>query len=300
MVAYDQTKLMVYERMEQEVTGAMTTDNANTDDAEWQARYAVARAILDNPTRMEIFTQVVARLADSGEGVCAVSSALPFRAAERIGLLAGSYNPLTLAHIAVAEAARRVAQLDLVAWALTAVTVDKERVTRASLPQRIAQLDAYIASTIGKVHYADALVLLAHGLYVEQAQAIRTLMPPDAELVIIVGYDKIVQIFDPRYYDDREAALQALFAQARLLVAPRDGQGEADLRALLARPENQPYSEYVAYCPLDPVYATDSSTEARQLAAPLTPDAVADSPALRRLLPPEGVALAATGTYALT
>ena len=37
----------------------------------------------------------------------------------------------------------------------------------------------------------------------------------------IYGYDKVVQIFDPRYYDDRDAALDRLFALSSLLVAPR-------------------------------------------------------------------------------
>ncbi len=246
--------------------------------------------------------QLVAQVTD-GVPAVAVTGGAGLPLAKRVGLLAGSYNPLTLAHIALAEAARQSARLDAIVWACAAVTVDKERVTRASLPDRLAQLVAYLAATrptatAPRGHVDDALVLLDHGLYVEQARALRTLLAPGAELTIIVGFDKVVQIFDPRYYADREAALQALFAQARLLVAPRDGQGEAALATLLARPENQPYAPYVAYCPLAPEYATDSSSEARQIAAMLAPDAIATSPALRRLLPPEGVALAATGAYA--
>jgi len=278
----------------------MTPNDPDPAEAVWQTQYRVARALLDSAERQATYAQLVTQVASGAEEACVVAGRLQLRAAKRIGLLAGSYNPLTVAHVALAEAARRAGRLDLIAWALTAVTVDKEQVTRASLPQRIAQLDAYRGSADDRVHCSDALVLLNHGLYVDQARAMRTLMAPDAELDIIVGYDKIVQIFDPRYYDDREAALHALFGQARLLVAPRDGQGEADLRALLARPSNQPYAQHVTYCPLDAAYATDSSTEARQLAATLTPDEIATSPALRGLLPPQGVALAATGAYAQT
>lgn len=265
---------------------------------------------------MESLSLLARQVTDGARPAVVAAGAGRLRTAQRVGLLAGSFNPLTLAHVALAKAAKRAAKLNIT-WALTVVTVDKERVTRASLPERLAQLDAYIGSTIRKGQSADNLVILGHGLYVEQAQAMRTLMAPAAELYIIVGFDKIVQIFEPRYYDDREAALRALFAQARLLVAPRDDQGEADLRALLARPENQPYAQFVTHCPLEPTYATDSSTEARQLAAamspaeiarPMTaaetvatgmaPGSVVASPALRRLLPPEGVALAATGAYA--
>ena len=51
-----------------------------------------------------------------------------------------------------------------------------------------------------------------------------------------------MQIFDPRYYDDREAALRRLFGQAAFLVAPRDEHSAADLAALLGRPQNAPYA----------------------------------------------------------
>ena len=45
-----------------------------------------------------------------------------------------------------------------------------------------------------------------------------TTVLPTAELTLLVGYDKVVQILDPKYYDDRDAALHELFALARLLV----------------------------------------------------------------------------------
>src|SRR5579884_3038323 len=65
------------------------------------------------------------------------------RTAARTGLFAGSYNPLTYAHVAVADAARTQARLDDVVWAISRVTVDKERVTSASVHDRLAQLVAF-------------------------------------------------------------------------------------------------------------------------------------------------------------
>ena len=63
--------------------------------------------------------------------------------------------------------------------------------------------------------------------------------------MFLVGFDKIVQIFDPRYYDDRDAALETLFGLATFLVAPR-GQDEDDsLAALLRQPENRRFSDAV-------------------------------------------------------
>jgi hypothetical protein len=143
----------------------------------------------------------------------------------------------------------------------------------------------------------DALVLLNRGLYVDEARTIRALLAPSAELTLIVGYDKIVQIFDPKYYADRDTALRALFSLAHLLVAPREGEGASALAALLAQRENCPFARHVRYLDVPAGYAHDSSTEARALAAETPPDIAA----LSRLVPPSGLALALhTGAYRYT
>jgi nicotinic acid mononucleotide adenylyltransferase len=261
----------------------------STVDEAWWRRYTAALGSLDQTAGMvELLRLVLAVDIDAPPSAVPVAGAARLARSRRVGLFAGSFNPLTLAHVALARAARREAQLDLVVWAFAAVTVDKERVARASLPDRLAQMAAYV-----RRRQHDALVVLNHGLYVDEARALRTLLPQDAELTILLGFDKIVQIFDPRYYEDRDAALDALFAEARLLVAPRDGAGKTELDALLARPENRVYAGRVGFMPLRAEYVHDSSTEARQHAAQETrPADLAD------LLPPEGAALAgATGAY---
>jgi nicotinic acid mononucleotide adenylyltransferase len=210
------------------------------------------------------------------------------RTATRIGLFPGSYNPLTYAHVAVADAAREQAQLDDVVWALARVTVDKERVTRASVPDRLAQLVAFAHPR------RETVALMNRGLYVNQVQALGSVTTSGARVYVIVGYDKVVQIFDPRYYADREAALTTLFAQADLLVAPRDLYGASDLAALLSRPENQRYAAHVTALRLASEHRRDSSTEVRALATEPGRNHVA----LARLVSPEGLALIATGAYA--
>jgi nicotinic acid mononucleotide adenylyltransferase len=210
--------------------------------------------------------------------------------ARRIGLLPGSFNPLTNAHVALADAAHTQARLDALVWALAIVTVDKERVSRASVPDRLAQLVAFARPR------HETVALLNRGLYVDQAEALRAGACQDARVVVLVGFDKVVQIFDPRYYADREAALTALFSAADLLVAPRDGAGAAELAALLALPENQPYACHVAPLDLPTAYESDSSTEARRLAA--APQLHLDE--LARLVPPEARTLIATLAYTAT
>lgn len=270
----------------------MGADNIQPDN-EWQTRYDAAHRMLDNTIELAQHQ----RLIDGCD-----PSALPSahiltrpqvaRHARRVCLLAGSFNPLTQAHVALAEAARGAAQLDAIIWVYTAITIDKERVVRASLPDRIGQLSAYVE------HFArtenNILALLNRGLYVDQASAIRPLLGTDAELYILVGFDKIVQIFDPHYYTDRELALHTLFAQAKLLVAPRAGAGEAELAALLVKHENAPFADHVRFIQVPPEYAEESSSEARILASG---NKDASSKALRQLVTPEGMALIQTGAY---
>lgn len=207
--------------------------------------------------------------------------------ARAVGLFAGAFNPLTRAHVALAEAARAAGDLDVIAWTLAVVTVDKERVDRATLPDRLAQVAAY-----SEGRAVDALVVVNRGLYVDQARALHRLMTPEARLAIVIGYDKVVQIFDPRYYADRDAALEELFAEADLLVAPRAGQGPRELELLLARPQNERFAASVRPISLAEEFAAESSTQVRALAA-----GVSSALAPRALVTPEGWALARLGAY---
>lgn len=271
----------------------MSVDNVVSGGA-WQQRYDGANGALEDAPALAQLQRLIDQCDPAAPPTANILTSInALSRARRICLLTGSFNPLTVAHVALAAAAREAARLDLMIWACAAVTIDKEGVSRASLSDRLQQLVAYVAS---RTLSGDNLqVLLNRGLYVDQASAIRPLLHRDAALFILVGFDKIVQIFDHTYYTDRTASLDALFAQARLLVAPRAGAGKAELEALLAQPENTPYADHVQFVPVPPEYADDSSTEARRLAEQGN---AANIATLRRLVTPEGMALVATGAYA--
>lgn len=263
----------------------------STRDASAERRQLARAALDDTPALLTLYRLVHAVDSTAPPTAHVISTRQPLSEKSRVGLFAGSFNPLTRAHLAIAEAARRDAALDALVWAIAAVTVDKERVQRASVPDRLAQMNALLRTTP-----SDGLVAFNRGLYVEEAEALRRELASSAALYILVGFDKIVQIFDPRYYDDRDAALRELFELAHVLVAPRDDAGAEALASLLTRPENQQFAEFVQFVPVPPEHARDSSTEARALAgaAPLP------LRTLSRLLPPEGMALAQTGAYTLS
>jgi hypothetical protein len=127
-------------------------------------------------------------------------------------------------------------------------------------------------------------VLFNKGLYLDQARALKSMVHPETELVIVVGFDKIVQIFDERFYADRDAALRELFHLARILVAPRDAAGADELRALLNQAENRPFAERVAF--LEVSQAPFSSSQVRAIAATST-----ELEDFATLAPPEACAL---------
>jgi len=182
----------------------------------------------------------------------------------------GSFNPPTTAHLALMKRARDVIRFQ--DWstgkpeivhlyaAISKHIVDKESVERPLLLDRVLLLDNLLRRRFS----CTGILLFNRGLYVEQAQAVRTSFPQVRRLLLLVGFDKIVQILDPHYYDDRDASLHDLFALAELLVAPRGSEGKQSLDELLQRPENRPFARYIHALPFDPTYRDISSTQIRQ------------------------------------
>lgn len=176
----------------------------------------------------------------------------------RLGLLAGSFNPPTIAHQTLALAGLTAGGLDLAWYTLSTRTVDKEIITGAGLEDRLLLLDLLV-----EPDRRLGVLLVNRGLYVDQARLVRAAYPALGELVFLVGFDKIVQIFDPRYYDDRDAALEQLFALATFLVAPRGADDETALTALLARPENRRFADAVRPLDLPPEVREVASSAVR-------------------------------------
>lgn len=183
----------------------------------------------------------------------------PLPPVRRVGMLCGSFNPLTLAHTELAQRARETAGLDLVFFTLAKVTVDKERVTGLSLEDRLLVLSFYTQR-----HTQTGVALVNRGLYFEQAQAFRSTLGERVELSFIVGMDKLQQILEPKYYQDRDGALQQLFALTSLIVANRGVMAREAFERILDRPENRPYRFRIQFCPLSETLADLSATEVRE------------------------------------
>ena len=181
------------------------------------------------------------------------------RSGQKLGILSGAFNPLTLAHTKIAETTVAECGLDELLLLLAKANVDKA-VFGLPLAARLQTLKTF-AMDRGRYSVGAS----SHGRYIDKIAALKTFCPPETEFHFIVGYDTLVRIFDPKYYTDFHAELEALFRDARFIVANR---AEADIQTIetfMDGPEIRKFAPYVACLLLPDVYAYMSSTEVREL-----------------------------------
>lgn len=179
----------------------------------------------------------------------------------RVGILPGSFNPPTSAHLDLCLAARNHFKLDYVVFSLSSVIIDKERTEGLCQEDRLLLL-----SLLAQSHDWMAVAAANRGLYSEQVLGFRELFGKGVQLFFIVGMDKVIQIFDAQYYTDRDAALKTLFFEAQLIAANRGESSAEDLRRLLERGENQAYEGRVYPLTLPASLQDVSSTTVRKAA----------------------------------
>jgi nicotinic acid mononucleotide adenylyltransferase len=149
------------------------------------------------------------------------------RAPKSVGLLAGSFDPITVAHAATAEAALEHTELVLLIYSVRTLPKEGEPVPpMLSELERLAWLERFRAS-----RERMGIGLASHGLLADHVVAAAERFP-EAELFVVMGSDKLVQVLDPAWYEDQRAALGAMFDRARILYAVRAGDEAAVAQAL--------------------------------------------------------------------
>lgn len=127
----------------------------------------------------------------------------------------GTFDPLTVAHLAVADAAFAHLGIDRLDLAISRSALGKEHLGDDSVDQRI---DAVRAATEDRSWLR--IVVVEARLVVDVAQGYD---------VVVMGADKWAQVIDPRWYGEDESERDSAVARLpRVAVAPRDGHDVPD------------------------------------------------------------------------
>jgi hypothetical protein len=131
-------------------------------------------------------------------------------AVARHGVYPGSFDPLTVAHLAIADAARSQCGLDRLDLVVSHVALAKEDRRQAPVADRLAEIEAATTDrpwVSARATGAQLLADIAEGYD-----------------VLVVGADKWLQLHDPRFYGGSAAAMRASLARLpEVAVAPRAG-----------------------------------------------------------------------------
>jgi hypothetical protein len=125
-----------------------------------------------------------------------------------IGVYPGSFNPPTVAHLAIAEAARQQCGLERVDLTISAVTLGKE--ADAALAEAGTRLEALRQVARGRPWL---------GVRLTEAQLLADIA--EGYDVVVLGADKWRQVLDPAWYGSEERRDAAVARLPRLAVAPR-------------------------------------------------------------------------------
>jgi nicotinate-nucleotide adenylyltransferase len=130
---------------------------------------------------------------------------------KRVGVLAGAFNPVTRAHVALAEAAGKI--VDEVVCVVPRVYPHKH-LHGAGLEERIEMLK--LVGGLYRVQVAEG------GLFIDIARELRQ---PDTEIYFICGRDAAERVID---WDYGEAgAIEKMLTEFSIIVAERGGTYEA-------------------------------------------------------------------------
>lgn len=129
-----------------------------------------------------------------------------------LGILAGSFNPPTIAHLELARAASKI--VDALIFVVPRAFPHKDY-TGATLDQRMEMLE----SAGMEIPYAIAVT--SQGLFIDIARECREHYGPETRLSFVCGRDAAERILTWDY--GRPGVVQEMLREFELLVAPRGG-----------------------------------------------------------------------------
>ncbi len=162
----------------------------------------------------------------------------------RLGILPGTFNPPTRAHLALARAA--LARVDEVVFVLPREFPHK-RYEGASFDDRVRMLETALEN-----EPRFSIAATAGGLFIDIARACREAYGPGVELYILCGRDAAERIVNWDY--GRPGAFLEQLDEYQLLVAPRQGAYEPPAEC----------AARIHSLPFEPRYDELSATDVRE------------------------------------
>ncbi len=170
----------------------------------------------------------------------------------RLGVLGGAYNPITLAHLAMADIVVQTFDLHEMLFLLPQVPPHKT-IFGASLEQRLEMMQLAVDDR----SYAS-VGLCTHGLFIDIYRASRDIYPHQPEVFFVTGRDAAERILTWEYAD-AEAALRLMLTSFQLIICDREGMFHLPDDPLLS-----PYQDRMHRCPLPTDFDHISSTAIRE------------------------------------
>jgi len=131
----------------------------------------------------------------------------------RLGVLAGGFNPPTIAHLALATAAGDY--VDQVLYVVPRVYPHKEY-SGATLEQRVEMLGSLESNVL------QSIAVTEQGLLIDIAQECRAEFGPDTRLYFLCGRDAAERVLGWDY--GRDGVVAEMLREFELLVASRSGE----------------------------------------------------------------------------
>jgi nicotinate (nicotinamide) nucleotide adenylyltransferase len=195
------------------------------------------------------------------------------RQGRKLGIFPSSFNPITKGHMAVLQRAAEIKAFKEILLVLDTQAMDKE-ILGATLVDRLLMVHGLFKD------YPNFSVGVSNrGLFLTKVELLKGMYPRETDITFIVGYDTMKRVFDPKYYEDREGALDQLFGSCRFMVANRENQGKEALQQLMASGANRRFKGKVHFFEIPNRLAHISSSHVRQR--------VMEGKSFARLVPPE-------------
>lgn len=134
---------------------------------------------------------------------------------ERIGIFGGTFDPIHIAHVAIARTVQQEAHLDRVLFMVAGVPPHKRGDFEATAEQRFAMVEAALRDEAG-LEPCDLELHREGPSYTADTLAILRERYPDAELFLIMGLDSLLDL--PDWYQP-----ERIIEYAKLLAVARPG-----------------------------------------------------------------------------